>query len=365
MNTPSSRPLRSGWTATLRWAGLVGMLVASGCITILGARNYIEREIDRHRDLVKPASVPTVSVVVAKYGLERGEVIGTDNMAIRPVPAEFLPSSAIQPNQFDALAGMRLARALRSGEPLLREALADPVPEPLSARLAPGRRAVTLNADEINSVSGLLRPGDRIDLLLSARDPQAGQGSGDLTRPLLQDVRILATGSQLDGRRPGTGGASAFGTLTVEVSPDQAKELVLAQRGGRLTAMLRGPDDRMSIGSRPLQFADLLGVAKPAPAAVSPAPRPATEMIVGGMGRSAAAAPEPVSPPRAGRLAEQLAGRPPGGSESGFAPSALVGDAGPGPHTSAAPASATAVARGAERSWGSGLPVAAEPHLIR
>jgi hypothetical protein len=36
-----------------------------------------------------------------------------------------------------------------------------------------GIRAMTISVDEVNSLSGMLQPGDRIDLLLSVRPPAA------------------------------------------------------------------------------------------------------------------------------------------------------------------------------------------------
>jgi pilus assembly protein CpaB len=321
---------------------------------------------------------------VAKYALERGEPVGSENMALRAVPAEHLPASVIRPEQFDALAGLRLARPMRSGEPLLREALLDPAPEPLATRLQPGLRAVTVVADEVNSVSGMLRPGDRIDLLFSARNPQAiAQGeSGESTRPLLQDVRVLATGGQLDSSRSTTPSArTTFGTITVEVTAEDAKVLVLAQRGGRLTALLRGQDDRFQIRTSPLDLTDLLGRPRPAPrvAPTTVAQGPRTEMIIGGVGRSGSA-PSPqsfgVMPPPPAGTAEPMSGSPqrspmswpshdrvtdpaarPAGSVSGFKPSLVEAGI---PTALARPGDGVPDLSPVRSS-----PVVAVPHLIR
>jgi pilus assembly protein CpaB len=223
-------------------------------------------------------------------------------------------------------------------------------------------------ADEVNSVSGMLRPGDRIDLLFTARDTLSAEqgGVGDLTRPLLQDVRILATGSQLDSTQPRGPGASSFGTITVEVSPDQAQQLVLAQRGGRLTALLRGPDDRHEIGTGSLDLAALLGRVRPARSPVPPAPvqRPAMEIIVGGIGRTppavavpALAAPAAVAPAAAvPAIAVPVVAVP---ADAPQAPGMRSSDSKP---ASPQPAPFHRV----DEANGSGMfPVAAQPHLIR
>jgi hypothetical protein len=61
---------------------------------------------------------------------------------------------------------------------------------------------------------------------------------------------------------------------------------VVAQRSGKLTAVLRNPNDRMPVGDKRLDVNMLLGLPTPqAPAVqVAAGPRPATEVIVGGRG---------------------------------------------------------------------------------
>jgi len=385
MTSMMIKPARSTRANSFRIGGLLAVVLASGALAVTGAQTYLERELERHRMASIPPAPKTLAVVVAKFPLERGEVISSENMAIRQVPAEFIPASTIQPNQFEALSGMRLARAMRGGEPLLREALLEAGPEPLAMRVAPGKRAVTIMADEVNSVSGMLRPGDRVDLLLTARDVLAAAqgGGGDLTRPLLQDVRILATGAQLDTGHPRGQSASSFGTITVEVMPEQAKQLVLAQRGGRLTAMLRGPDDRFAIGSATLEFAELLGRGRATPPAPAPVPgpapvqRPAMEIIVGGIGRAAqpANAQQATAHPATAQPVAALAEPPRTVSQSGAVEPSRT------PSTSAAvessrvssPAAVAAIPssalppphRAGESGWPRMMPVAVEPQLIR
>jgi hypothetical protein len=61
---------------------------------------------------------------------------------------------------------------------------------------------------------------------------------------------------------------------------------LVAQRSGKLTAVLRNPNDRMPVGDKRLDVNMLLGLPTPqAPVVqVAAGPRPATEVIVGGRG---------------------------------------------------------------------------------
>ena len=160
-----------------------------------------------------------------------------------------------------------------------------------SSRVKPGIRALTISVDEINSISGMLQPGDRIDLLLTARPPSAsghGEAEHDATVPLLQNLLVMATGRQV---RPGAndnGDDRSFSSVTVEVTPSQAQRLIVAQRAGRLTAVLRNPDDGMPMDAAAVDLRSLF----PQPARPAVAPRKVVarqdrrpQMIVGGMGQ--------------------------------------------------------------------------------
>ena len=77
----------------------------------------------------------------------------------------------------------------------------------------------------------------------------------------MQNLVVLATGQRRfssPGNSPANE-ADGFTTITVEVRPEQAKKLVLAQRTGRLTALLRNPADDDALNDRMIALEDLLG----------------------------------------------------------------------------------------------------------
>jgi pilus assembly protein CpaB len=147
---------------------------------------------------------------------------------------------------------------------------------------------MTIVVDEVNSLSGMLQPGDHIDLMLSVRPaPAAGVMQPEITRTLMQDVAVMAVGRQSRASaNDEPANPRGYTSITVEVDPERAQKLVVAQRSGKLTAVLRNPNDRMPVGDKRLDVNMLLGIPTPqAPAVqVAAGPRPATEVIVGGRG---------------------------------------------------------------------------------
>ena len=123
----------------------------------------------------------------------------------------------------------------------------------LSGKIPADERALSIPVDAISGVSGLLTPGDRIDILgtfpVSSKeelipDASGGGSVGYVTMTLLQNVTLLAVGQQLssvganqDGRR------ANYSTVTLSVTVDEAELLTIAQTRGKLMLLLRNRED--------------------------------------------------------------------------------------------------------------------------
>jgi pilus assembly protein CpaB len=248
--------------ATWNWRHLLPILVAAvsagfawyaGSEYLRGAEARIASQYaEQHR---------TREVVVAARRLEAGTVVEATMLARRTVPVRYVPKSAVGPQRLADLLGRELAQPLDAGDVLLPGALRDSAAPALATQLAPGERALTIAVDDTNSHAGLLRPGDVVDLLFVSVDDARGAQSARI-RPLLQAVRVLATGRAL--RRPaprGTpdeGAVSDFATVTLQVSAPDAERIALAERAGELLVSLRAPGDRELTRHGPLALSSLL-----------------------------------------------------------------------------------------------------------
>ena len=229
-----------------------------GVVASILAYVYLEREETKLRDKVHTEQTKDlVPVVVAKFPLAAGTAIGDNNMAIRQVPKDYVYPDTVLPGNFDKLQGQALIKPLAQGQPLLLSYLAEGGAAGLADKVKDGRRAVSINVDEVSSFNGLLMPGDRIDLMLSSR----GNG-GTMVVPLLQGVKVIATGSQYAPIQNAQPGGDKFGlryaTVTLDVTPEEAERVVLARDAGTLTAVLRGRGDDTAVAAlAPLQTEQL------------------------------------------------------------------------------------------------------------
>ena len=143
----------------------------------------------------------------------------------------------------DSLRGHAVREPILAGRPLTRSALVAPGQRGfLAAALAPGTRAATIRLGAGTSHAGLIDPGDRVDVILTARMRLADNTESVFTRTILEDVRVVAVDRQVDAGA-GSGeeevARAKIVTATLEVSPPQAGLLSLGEHEGTLALVVR------------------------------------------------------------------------------------------------------------------------------
>jgi pilus assembly protein CpaB len=236
------------------------------------------------------ASGETKEVLVAKEDIPVATRI-TDSM----VELKAISADAVHPDSFPSTEGVvgNLARyPIAAGEQVLSERVASSsmtLPEgeelPLPYIVPEGKRAVSVNTSALIAAGGLVRPGDYVDVILTAK-LQSGDQIG---RMILQNLEVLALDQEMEKAAPKVEGApegqtaAAEGktnaeavTVTLAVTPVESEVLTTAEEcannfGGRLALALRpfGEHDTVETrstwsetGSPPL-CSQLFGVGLP------------------------------------------------------------------------------------------------------
>ncbi len=189
-------------------------------------------------------------VVMVARDLSLGEVITEGALALHELPEQYVEERHIAGSDLARIIGTRATAAVRSGASLLWSDLdVMQAGRTLSSLVRTGMRAFSL-PDGAASFDGLLRPGDRVDVLFTARTDEAAVA----TRTLLQNVLVLTVGADLgttekeasERRRNSSG-------VTLSVTPAQAEELASREGRGRLRLSLRNPEDLVTdLPPRPL-----------------------------------------------------------------------------------------------------------------
>jgi len=234
--------------------GLVLLLaVFFAFLTLRSVHQYLDREIQK---VEAQSQIRTVARVVFNKNLSAGTVLEQEDLAIREMPAHYVSAQSLPPEEHQRLVGQMLKYTVDAGESALAYHV-EPVMQPaFSRRIQSGRRALSIAVDRINSISGLIRPGDLIDIYVSF-DYQRRK----ITAPLLQGVYVLATDQNTEEREQSRPGVT---TLTLDLAPEDAAKLVAAKQSAEITAMLRNPVDAdTSVKAVRNDIATLLGLRNP------------------------------------------------------------------------------------------------------
>lgn len=256
---------------------LVAFILGLSLIMSAGLLFYVESETES-ADTQKRAESP--KILVFTQNLPAGHILSSGDVRWRPLDSSPAPAGGIlkaTQSELDLL-GAPLKLAVVSGQ-LVREPLLGPKPNEamLSYKLNPGYRAVTINVDAAQLASGRVLPNDYVDLLLTPGSqggsliPMPSMPSGQPTisgvTRVLDKVRILAIGGATELEKPETGQMdSSFlkdNSVTLELRPDDARRVLAANALGKISLLLRRPNDAAD------------AIANPRPQGLAPLPRAA------------------------------------------------------------------------------------------
>ncbi|MGI9437615.1 MAG: Flp pilus assembly protein CpaB [Geminicoccaceae bacterium] len=219
-------------------------LVVAG-VTAVYARSWINNQ-QRPVTVIsapQPVDEDVTEVLVADIDIPSGRFIKPQQVRWQRWPSDDIPENYIVNGQAekDGLVGAVVRRGLFAGQPITAGSVVKPGDRGfLAAVLSPGMRAVSVPINATSGNSGLIFPGDRVDLILTQT---LEGGENDSTRRVsetaLSNIRIIAMGvNTSDAAKEGKAYAKAR-TATLEVTPRQAESVALVTELGKLSLSLR------------------------------------------------------------------------------------------------------------------------------
>ena len=245
--------MRINWRKTGIGLLLVGTVLAGLC-GALGAREYVNRSLASEISRLR-AGEDEIEVIVANRPLRVGERIGKENVALRSIPVTYLDHLSIKATDFERVSGRYLMFPVDAGKPLLLSHIAQASAAGFAERLPENQRGVTFSVDSNDTLSGLLKPGDWVDILLTY--DVAGKSKTVL---LLENVRILATGDDLGFDI--TDRERRFHEVTVALSPKDTARLIHAESLGTFNVVLRAPESAGQGFAGEINHDNLLGTPR-------------------------------------------------------------------------------------------------------
>jgi len=255
-------------------SGTISLALAAGLAAALLAFLMV-----RGRLAASPAAQARVPVVVAARDIPARTRLSAAWLRVRQAAPADLPDGVGA--TVAAFAGKVTVGPVPAGAALTRQAVTEPSAAlGMAFALPPSLRALTVALDPSDTADQFVRPGDHVDVLATA---EPGSGPAE-ARTVLQNVRLLAVGTQTDPDAAPPAPSSGPAHVTVAVSPAQAQALVLAAARGKIHLALRATDD-VAVAALPV-----FPAMPTAPAPPKPTPRARTR-------RPPAPVPEETLPP--------------------------------------------------------------------
>jgi len=221
---------------------LIAVIAAGG--TAMYARSWIEGQQTNIAAVAAPAPQEKHEVLVADLDLPAGSFVKPQHLRWQRWPTDDVPATYVLrgARTQDEMIGAVVRSRIATGEPITDGAVVKPGDRGfLAAVLDPGMRAVSVPITPTSANSGLIFPGDRIDLILTQTLlPTEGEGAARrVSETVLKNIRIIAMGVETgDNAGAGKNNEKAK-TATFEVTPAQAETVALLTELGKLSLSLR------------------------------------------------------------------------------------------------------------------------------
>ncbi len=241
-----------------RMRGCLWLTIGVVLAVLAGLVGYLALSRAAARQAAPASDATDVPVVVAAQAVKVRSPLAEKDVVLRRLPANGVPEGALR--DVRSAVGKVTMVDLYPGEAILQQRLADPNVKSGDGRMAlmvAGEQVLmALPASDLMSKVGVLKPGDRVDMLFSLEVPtnrvlavaagEAGSGAGTT---LKEQATINALPNAIvsaivagTASATGSGGQAAPQAIMLMVSPQDALVLkYVKDAGGTLDMVLRPP----------------------------------------------------------------------------------------------------------------------------
>jgi pilus assembly protein CpaB len=211
--------------------------------TAMLARDWLNSQRPAPQVATQAPRVEGAMVLVAASDLPAGTLLQDKHLRWQIWPSKAVPETYIMkpetetsPSPIQDTVGAVVRKGIATGEPVTRGRILKPGDRGfLAVVLRPGYRAMSIQVTPTSGISGLVFPGDRVDLILTHAVPRGGK-ERRASETILTNVRVLALDQTINDQ---SGEARIFKNATLELTPKQTEMLTVLSEIGRITLSLR------------------------------------------------------------------------------------------------------------------------------
>lgn len=199
----------------------------------------------------------TGQVLVARMDIPERTVIKEEMVEPMAIPRKFMEQDAFEvktPSDIKMISNLVTRVRIPKGNQVTQSSLISLSPEAgLSVKIPPGYRGTLLMVEP--ELRALVKPGDRVDVLVTFEAMMADNRKERVTATILQNVLVIAVGTnmgqgmnakQFKDKSASEDKSAAFSeksTISLALNPTEAQYLALAVKQGETTVVMRGLGD--------------------------------------------------------------------------------------------------------------------------
>jgi pilus assembly protein CpaB len=227
----------------MRTGVLIGLAVILAGVTFFLAKMWLDstRQGLRSQSAVttNQKQIQTAEILVAKANLPAGTRLKREHLEWRVWPKKGVVKTQIVKGdkKLEDILGQIVRQGILAGEPLVTGRIVKQGDRSyMAALLDPGMQAVSIRISKTTGVAGFIKPGDRVDVLLTITFKSKAKFKPKVTETILTDVLIIATDQVTNDQSTKPSKAKL---ITLQVTPKEAHIFTMGSSVGKISLVLR------------------------------------------------------------------------------------------------------------------------------
>ena len=187
----------------------------------------------------------TINVLQAAMEIQIGDLLDETNTQMVQVNINACPEGVVR--SFDDIRERSTRVPMMPGDWILTGKLSEKGETGAATNIPEGMRVSTIPVDATQTHSGMLRPGNRVDIVLTYHSNDGGGVRRQISRTILQYIEVFAVDNRIYGIDKTGEGANGAKNVSVLVTPEQGNLLQLAKSMGSLSTSLRANSDTAEV----------------------------------------------------------------------------------------------------------------------
>jgi pilus assembly protein CpaB len=190
------------------------------------------------------SGLETQPILVALDKIPQWTPLSAQVLKLEDWPKDKVPPGAV--TKMEDVEGRRTRTAIYPGEPILDTKIFDRGANEHGATvmIPKGLRVVSVKVDSVSGGSGLILPGDRVDVAVILRADHTRGVPDATTKTFLQDIKVFAVNDQFQVDSSTDDKSITAKTVSLLVTPEQAQMVMVASEAGKIQLVMRSPDEK-------------------------------------------------------------------------------------------------------------------------